>query len=42
VKTGLGMSTWLLRIATLFPFGFMDSALKKMTGIDVVATKVRG
>ena len=35
-----GLTTWLVRIATILPFGTLDGTMKKMTGLDVVKQKV--
>ena len=40
VWTG-GLNTWLVRIATILPFGTLDGTMKKLTGLDVVKQKVQ-
>jgi 1-acylglycerone phosphate reductase len=36
-----GESAWLVRLATVLPFGMFDNMIKKMTGLDVVEKAVR-
>jgi 1-acylglycerone phosphate reductase len=36
-----GLQTWLIRIATVLPFGMLDGTIKKMTGLDIVEQMVR-
>ncbi|KAI4277551.1 MAG: hypothetical protein LQ337_001673 [Flavoplaca oasis] len=36
-----GESAWLTRIATMLPFGMLDSMVKKLTGLDIVEQAVR-
>ena len=37
-----GESAWLVRIATLLPFGMFDNTVKKLTGLDIVERLIRG
>jgi len=36
-----GTSAWLLWLATYLPHGFLNSTMKKMTGLDIVERKIR-
>lgn len=35
-----GLNAWLIRLAMFLPFGSLDGTIKKMTGLDVVETRV--
>lgn len=36
-----GLNDWLVRIATILPFGTLDGPMKKLTGLDIVKQKVQ-
>ena len=36
-----GLSTWLIRLGTILPFGMLDGSIKSMTGLDIVKQKVQ-